>query len=66
MPRPGQARQISRDGNIKIVQSRVKNLKPITHFLEWHELPSVPDEKGKDTPLEFAQAGKVARLRGAG
>ncbi len=53
MPRSGQARQISRDENTKIVQPRVKNLKPITHFLEWHELPSVLDEKGKDQALEF-------------
>ncbi len=66
MPRSGEARRVSSDGRTRIVQPRVKNLKPITKFLEWHDLPSVPNETGKDTPLEFAQAGKVVRLRGAG
>jgi hypothetical protein len=56
----------SRDGNTKTVSLRVKNLKPITKFIDWHELPSVTLETAKDAPLEFAQAGKVARLRGAG
>jgi hypothetical protein len=66
MPRLNGARQISRDGNTKIVQPRVKNLKPIETLIDWHELPSVTLDTAKDALLEFAQVGKVARLRGAG
>jgi hypothetical protein len=38
----------------KAGQPRIKNLKLITKFLEWENLPTVTDESSKENPLEFA------------
>jgi hypothetical protein len=62
MPRAGQSAGVSRGGtsDTKTVPSRAKQLSPITKAVCWQDLPTLPNDEGKDAPLEFRQVVRRA------
>jgi hypothetical protein len=44
----------------KILAFRARLLKPISKTMCWEDLPTLPNDEGKDAPLEFGEVMRCA------